>query len=91
MAILGLGLTLLGCVSSDDIRNEGMMGAASSSPLVYHVGAIEDHERIIAQLEQKIQKLNKRIVAYNQKPYIDTKGFRRSGWKNLIGTWKEDK
>ena len=36
-------------------------------------------------LEEKIQKLQDRIDRFSQKPYLDTKGFKRAGLKVLKG------
>ena len=41
-------------------------------------------------LELKIQRLIQRIQLYDQKPYLDPKGFRRSGLKLRLGNLMED-
>ena len=41
-------------------------------------------------LEQKIKRLMQRVQLYDQKPYLDPKGFRRSGLKLQLGNLMKD-
>lgn len=41
-------------------------------------------------LKKKVQKLQSRIDKYSQKPYLDTKGFKRSGLEILKGNLTQD-
>jgi hypothetical protein len=54
----------------------------------FHFAAIQQHKGKITGLEQNIQKLENRLAAFKNKPYRDSKGFKRQGWKILIGTWQ---
>ncbi len=86
--LLGVGLTLTGCASNEISQGRTLAKTEAMDSVDFHMTALQNHQDRAAQLEQKIQKIQARIQATNEKPYRDPKGFRRSGWKRLVGTWK---
>ncbi len=57
----------------------------------------EDHlnkaqEKVVysGELQAKIQRLQERIDRFSQKPYLDTKGFKRAGLKRLLGNFQQE-
>ena len=56
----------------------------------YHFAAKSHYEQEAKPLELKIQKLIQRIQLYDRKPYLDPKGFRRSGLKLRLGNLMKD-
>ena len=80
----------------------GLIGGATADirePSI-HVGSMQgallsaqDHLSHAQNLEQKIDRLAKKVIEadqkvakYNEKPYLDTKGIRRTGLKLLMGS-----
>ena len=88
--VLGFGLTLAGCATSESMHDESFQGPDHENSVDFHMEAIERNTAKMAIMEEKIQKLQKRITMFNQKPYRDPKGFRRSGWKLLMGNWRQE-
>ena len=56
----------------------------------YHFAAKSLYEQEAKPLELKIQRLMQRIQLYDRKPYLDPKGFRRSGLKLRLGILMKD-
>ncbi len=52
-----------------------------------HWEASELYTETLVQLETKVAHLEKRIERFTKKPYLDTKGFKAQGAKNLIGAY----
>ena len=50
-----------------------------------HLAEAKASQREADILKEKVQKLQSRIDRFSQKPYLDTKGFKRSGLKILKG------
>lgn len=92
MAILMVsgGLILAGCVSNEGFHSGNFGKSDQTNSVDYHMTAIEHHDTKAKILEAKIQNLQKRITTFTQKPYLDPKGLRRSGWKLLKGTWQKE-
>ncbi len=88
--ILGVGLTLTGCISHGNGSGEGFPQSKQVDPVSYHVAALEEHEGKLAMLSPELQKLETLIDRYTQTPYLDPKGFRRSGWNTLKGRWEKE-
>ena len=61
-----------------------------SGDVDYHFAAKSLYEQEAKPLEIKIQRLLQRIQLYDRKPYLDPKGFRRSGLKLRLGTLMKD-
>ena len=87
---VGMGLLLAACVSSGSMLEKNLEGAGQGNSVDYHVATIQQHEGKTAILDERIQKLEERITRFSQKPYLDPKGFRRSGWKILKGTLRRE-
>ncbi|HBP90115.1 MAG TPA: hypothetical protein PKK23_11965 [Nitrospirales bacterium] len=51
-----------------------------------HLTKAQNLEKEIERLEAQVSELKQDVARYNEKPYLDTKGFRRNGLKLLIGT-----
>lgn len=88
--ILGIGLFLSGCTSDGMTHKRILAKPVVKDPIEYHATALQQHQENAAMLEQKIQKLEQRIDTLKKKPYRDTKGFRRSGWKRLVDHWRQE-
>ena len=88
--ILGIGFTLTGCVSDGSFHDKSLQQSQSVDVGNYDVATPEQYEVKMAVLKDKIQKLEKRIATYTQKPYLDPKGWRRRGWRILMGTWQKE-
>lgn len=86
--VLGLGLAINGCSVNGTVLSSDFPKADAVQSVNFHLVAIQQHKDRVAVLEQKIQKLENRLVALKNKPYRDPKGFKRHGWKKLIGTWR---
>jgi len=78
----------VGCVSADITGPQMPTDSMERSLLSAH-----DHMSQAQNLEQKIDRLAKKVIdmdqkvaTYNKKPYLDTKGIRRNGLKLLIGS-----
>ena len=56
----------------------------------YHFAAKSLYEQEAKSLELKIQRLMQRIQLYDRKPYLEAKGFRRSGLKLRLGNLMKD-
>ena len=56
----------------------------------YHFAAKSYYEEEAKPLELKIKRLMQRIKLYDRKPYLDPKGFRRSGLKLRLGNVMKD-
>ena len=56
----------------------------------YHFAAKSLYEEEAKPLELKIQRLVQRVQLYDRKPYLDPKGFRRSGLKLQLGNLMKD-
>ncbi len=57
-----------------------------------HLTTAQTLEQKVATLEAKIIKMAEKVIEYDRKPYLDTKGFRRDSLKRIIGsTLKEIK
>ena len=61
-----------------------------SADVDYHFAAKSHYEEEAKPLELKIKRLMKRIQLYDRKPYLDPKGFRRSGLKLRLGNLMKD-
>ena len=87
--IMFVALTsLTGCAMNGSIPSDGVPMKAKVQSVDIHLAAIQQHRDRVTWLEQKIQKLENRLEALKSKPYRDPKGFKRQGWKRLIGTWQ---
>ena len=49
-----------------------------------HLIASNLFEETAARLESKVSHLEQRLARFDQKPYLDPKGFKRQGWKRLM-------
>ena len=55
-----------------------------------HLAEAKANQQEADTLEMKIQNLQSRIDKYSQKPYLDTKGFKRSGLEILKGNLTQE-
>ncbi|MEX2493532.1 MAG: hypothetical protein WD425_17410 [Nitrospirales bacterium] len=55
-----------------------------------HLAEAKVSQQEAAILERRVQKLQNRIDEFSQKPYLDTKGFKRSGLKILKGNLTQE-
>lgn len=55
-----------------------------------HLAEAKASQQEADALEKKVQKLQSRIDRFSQKPYLDTKGFKRSGLEILKGNLTQD-
>ena len=55
-----------------------------------HLAEAKTNQQDADTLKKKVQNLQNRIDTYSQKPYLDTKGFKRSGLKILKGNLTKD-
>lgn len=55
-----------------------------------HLLEAKANQQTSENLENKIQKIQDRIDRFNQKPYLDPKGFKRSGLEILKGKLVQD-
>ncbi len=88
--ILVVAFALTGYAANVDLHGERLAKIHSIHSADYHVETIRHLEEYAAWVEGKIQKLEELISTINHKPYRDPKGFRRTRWKSLIGTWKQE-
>ncbi len=51
-----------------------------------HLTKAQNLEQEIEQLAEEVIRLDQKMNKFKKKPYLDTKGIRRSGLKLLIGT-----
>ena len=89
-SIVFLGLPNLG-LGTESHFDPSPSDIKSHSPDVgYHFAAKSLYEQEAKPLELKIQRLMQRIQLYDRKPYLDPKGFRRSGFKLRLGNLMKD-
>lgn len=87
--IMFVALTsLTGWAMDRAIGSEGVPMKAGVQSEDIHLAAIQQHRDRVTWLEQKIQNLENRLAVLKKKPYRDPKGFKRQGWKKLIGVWR---
>lgn len=55
-----------------------------------HLAEAKANQQEADTLEEKIQNIQHRIDTYSKKPYLDTKGFKRSGLEILKGKLTKD-
>ena len=55
-----------------------------------HLREAHTSQQEATTLEKSLQKLQSRIDRFAQKPYLDTKGFKRSGFKILKGNLTQE-
>jgi len=55
-----------------------------------HLKEANAHQQKAVTLEKKIQDLNDRINRLTEKPYLDTKGFKRASLKRIKGNLMQD-
>ena len=82
-ANLGFGTEGLFVASPPDTK-------AHSVDVDYHFAAKSHYEQESKPLELKIQRIVQRVQLYDRKPYLDPKGFRRSGLKLRLGNLMKD-
>ena len=88
--MLAVGLTVPGYASNDPFHDGTSPNLSTIMRVEAHQVEKEQHKDKGTQLEQKIKHLENRIEGLQQKPYLDPKGFKRSGWQRLVETWKQD-
>lgn len=88
--MLAIGLTLSGCALNGITHDETFEMTGAIGSVDYHMATLQQDEGRAKMLEGKIQRLQDRIKTWEEKPYRDPKGFRRSGWKRLVGTWEQE-
>ncbi|GJL55371.1 MAG: hypothetical protein NPIRA02_25030 [Nitrospirales bacterium] len=55
-----------------------------------HLIAANLFEETAARLEAKVGHLEQRIARFTKKPYLDPKGFKRQGWRLLMGSHRAE-
>ncbi|GJL63678.1 MAG: hypothetical protein NPIRA04_23320 [Nitrospirales bacterium] len=55
-----------------------------------HLIAANLFEETAVRLEAKVGHLKQRIARFAKKPYLDPKGFKRQGWKLLMGSHRAE-
>ncbi len=88
--ILGIGLALAGCVSTEDFHDESLSKFKESNSVGHHAQVLENPEARIARLEDKIINLQERIAVFNKKQYFDPHEFRLSGWQILNREYQKE-
>ncbi len=87
--ILGIGLTLTGCASTEVFHDEGLSKHKPFDSLDEQTSALESPETRIARLENKILSLQEQIATFNKKEYFDPHEFRLSAWEILKGDYQK--
>ena len=85
--VLCMGLTLPAFAADGAVTGGPFAGEAMVQSVESHMTAIQQHQGTAAVLEQKIQKMERRLDMFKNS-YRDPKGFRRASWKRLLGTWR---
>ncbi|GJL56771.1 MAG: hypothetical protein NPIRA02_39030 [Nitrospirales bacterium] len=77
-----------GCASADLMGTSRQVGSMERLRLSAqdHLNKAETLEQEIEQLAEKVITLDQKVAKYREKPYLDTKGIRRTGLKLLMGT-----
>ena len=85
-----IGTTNLGLATESRFDASPLEVKPRSADLDYHFAAKSHYEQEAKPLELKIQRLMQRVQLYDRKPYLDPKGFRRSGLKLQLGNLMKD-
>ena len=88
--ILGIGLALAGCVSTEGFHEESLSQFKQLDSVGHHAQVHESPEFRIARLEDKIMNLQERIAVFNKKQYFDPHEFRLSGWQILNREYQKE-
>ncbi len=87
--ILGIGLALTGCASTEDFHDESLDEFRQLNSMGHHAQILESPEARIGRLEDKIINLQEQIAIFNKKEYFDPHEFRLSGWEILKGDYQK--
>ncbi len=88
--LLSFGLPLVGCSWKESLPERNSGGVQTLYSVDSHRAIIKDQEARATMLEEKIQRVEARIISHNRKPSRDRLGIKRRGWKRLIGEWQEE-
>ncbi len=85
-------LGIMGCASADFTKPSGQTPLLEGLSLSAqdHLKKAQDLEQEIERLADQMFTLDQRMKKYQKKPYLDTKGFRRSGLKLVMGSTMND-
>ncbi len=88
--LLSFGFTMTGCTWKKSLPERNSGGVQTLYSVDSHLAFIKDQETRATMLEEKIQRVEARIISHNRKPSRDRRGMKRKGWKRLIGEWQEE-
>ena len=88
--LLSFGLTLAGCTWKESLPERNSGGVQTLYSVDSHLAFIKDQKARSTMLEEKIQRVEARIISHNRKPSRDRRGIKRKGWRRLIGEWQEE-
>ncbi len=80
--------SLLGCGQINVLLPNLSSQTADEWSAEEHRVAADLFEEEAARLETKMAYLDQRVERFTKKPYLEPKGFRRQGWKRLMGTYR---
>ena len=83
--LMFIGATNLGLATESHFEASPPDIKAHRGDVGYHFAAKSLYEQESKPLKVKIQRLMQRVHLYDRKPYLDPKGFRRSGLKLRLG------
>ena len=85
--VLCVGLTLPAFAADGAVSGGTFAEEAAVQTIASHEAAIQQHQGAAAVLEQKIQKMERRLDMFKNS-YRDPKGFRSASWKRMVGAWR---
>ncbi len=78
-------ISFLGCGQTKVLTPHLSSLAANEWSAEEHQVAADMFEEEAVRLETKVAHLEQRVERLNQKSYLDSKGFKRQGWRRLMG------
>lgn len=92
LAGMVVGLSQLGL--ADEVNQEQISAwkiETQGWTLEDHMVAAKEKEQALQSLESRVQDVEKQIANFEEKPYFDPKGFKRTALQHVVGNLKGKK